>query len=94
MGVCTIYTFIVSHHGRVHHLHIHRKSSWACALRPQFATMNTRVAPFVHITLQSRDTWCLQGGIKAVIWTDAFQAAIMVAGLLAVIVVVSGRKPH
>ena len=32
---------------------------------------------------------CLQGGIKAVIWTDALQAVVMLVGLLAVIVVVS-----
>ena len=30
----------------------------------------------------------VQGGIKAVIWTDAFQAFIMLTGLVAVIVVV------
>ena len=32
---------------------------------------------------------CLQGGIKAVIWTDTFQSVVMLAGLLAVIVVVT-----
>ena len=30
----------------------------------------------------------LQGGMKAVVWTDAFQAIIMVAGMLTVIIVV------
>ena len=31
----------------------------------------------------------LQGGIKAVVWTDVFQAIIMVLGILSVIIVVS-----
>ena len=32
---------------------------------------------------------CLQGGIKAVIWTDTFQSIVMLAGLFAIIVVVT-----
>ena len=32
-------------------------------------------------------TISLQGGLKAVIWTDVFQASIMVAGLIMVVIV-------
>ena len=34
-----------------------------------------------------------QGGIKAVVWTDVFQALVMVAGIIAVIIVVSRSNP-
>lgn len=33
-----------------------------------------------------RTVYCPQGGIKAVIWTDVFQAAIMYAGMLAILI--------
>ena len=33
--------------------------------------------------------FCNQGGMKAVIWADAFQATIMFAGALAIIIQVS-----
>ena len=36
----------------------------------------------------------LQGGMKAVVWTDAFQAIIMVAGMLTVITVVRFQPRH
>ena len=31
--------------------------------------------------------FCIQGGLKAVIWTDVFQSTIMVAGLIVVVIV-------
>ena len=37
--------------------------------------------------------WRFQGGIKAVVWTDVFQALVMVAGIIAVIIVVSRYNP-
>lgn len=35
----------------------------------------------------SDDVSCfVQGGMKAVVWTDVFQAVIMIAGLLAIVI--------
>jgi Na+/proline symporter len=36
-------------------------------------------------------TYLLQGGLKAVIWTDVFQSVVMVAGLIVVLVVGSNE---
>jgi len=33
----------------------------------------------------------LQGGLKAVIWTDVFQAGVMLVGILIIVVQVSTR---
>ena len=31
---------------------------------------------------------CFQGGLKAAVWTDAFQACVMIVGMVTVIIVV------
>ena len=44
----------------------------------------------VTYTVMLTNCYCVfQGGMKAVVWTDVFQAIVMIGGLLAIVVQVS-----
>ena len=73
--VCTLYTTLVSRCPPCH-------SGASCCLAP--------VAP-CHRPAAVTGAVPLQGGLKAVIWTDVFQTLVMFAGQLAVIIVGAQR---
>ena len=80
MTICTIYTSIVRHKIFINILNIRD------VIR---VVVGVHVYACTCIGTIVRVLFVAQGGIKAVIWTDVFQAFIMLAGLVAVIVVVT-----
>jgi len=75
---------------RGHHLYsAGQPSRWALAhilVRSFSVTVLLRVREACYRIVSYRAVSCLQGGMRAVIWTDVVQCAAMLAGMLTIMI--------
>ncbi len=78
-----------------HILHVHSKSQVWCSERNLFSTHGSINLNYEYFSACGLNLKCFvffQGGMKGVIFTDVFQAFVMLAGLLVVTIQVNQNQ--